>query len=146
MKTLALTLITTLTAAAAAFTGNRWAYRRFGHRAAVTVVPAYEECLKFLAAALVPAVPILYVHALFGLVELAYDWWRSEPEARFIGLFSFAVHGLVGSFALLALDGGLGWLGAFAIAVAVHGALNVIVLYVVLPALGAGVPATSGKR
>lgn len=146
MKTFALLLMATLAAAAAAFAGNRWTYRRFGTGAAITAVPLWEESLKFLVALLLPTVTLLFVHGLFGLVELAYDWWRVEPEARFLGLLSFAVHGLVGSFALLALDGGLGWGGAYAIAVAAHAALNVTVLYVVLPALGAGAAATSGKR
>lgn len=146
MKTLALLGIASLVAAALAFLGNRWVLSRLGPGGVALAVPWWEEACKFGAAALVPAVPILYVHLLFGALELAYDWRCGEPETRFLGLLSLSVHGLVGSVALLTLDGGLSWPAAYLAAGVTHTLCNLAVLFLVLPALGADIPASSGKR
>ncbi|MDF2626784.1 MAG: hypothetical protein K0R39_615 [Symbiobacteriaceae bacterium] len=139
--TLLLLFAVSLGAAAAAYLGNRALYRARGARAALTVVPWWEEALKLAAAAAVPGVPMLFVHVLFGALEFAYDLRRGENDALFLGLLTFAGHGLAGGVAMLAADGlgGLWW--AYLAAGLTHTLYMAGVLYLVLPTLGAGMNA-----
>ena len=77
-------------AAGAAYLGNRLLFRLAGRQAAVAAVPWWEEACKFAATLLVPGVPMLFVHVLFGSVEFGYDWWRSANHGLFLGVMSLA--------------------------------------------------------
>lgn len=133
-------------AACAAYLGNRLLFRLAGRQAAVVAVPWWEEACKFAAAYLVPGIPLLYVHVLFGAVELGYNWRISQSNGLFLGLMSLACHGLVGGVAMLVLGGtGNGW-WAYLIAGLTHTLYNLSVLYMVLPTLGADPAAGAQKR
>ncbi|HWI51268.1 MAG TPA: hypothetical protein VNT01_03925 [Symbiobacteriaceae bacterium] len=134
-------IMVSLAAAIAAYLGNRLLFRTLGARAAVTLVPWWEEAAKLAAAAAVPSFPMLYVHVIFGALEFAYDIWRGRNDAFFLGLLTFAGHGLFGSVAMLTADSmGARW-WAYAAAGLMHMLYNAAVIYVVLPTLGAGIHA-----
>jgi hypothetical protein len=128
-------------AAAAAYLGNRTLYRSLNARSALTLVPWWEEGTKLMATAAVPGVPMLFVHLLFGAIEFAYDLRRGENDAFFLGLLTFAGHGLSGSVAMLAADTLGGWWWAYLAAGLTHTLYMVGVVCAVLPALGAGMNA-----
>jgi hypothetical protein len=136
-----LLLLTCFGAALAAYAGNRALYRRLGPRAAISVVPWWEEGVKLIAAALTPGVPMLFVHMGFGALELAYDLRKGENDALFLGVLTFAGHGLFGGVAMLAADslGGLWW--AYLAAGLTHMVYMAGVVHYVLPTLGAGIHA-----
>jgi hypothetical protein len=145
MTTIALFALA-LGAALAAYAGNRMFYRGLGSLAAVTVVPWWEELCKLGAAALLPAVPMLFVHVVFGALECAYDIWRGRDDAVFLGVISFAGHGLCGGVAMLAYDsmGSLGW--AYLSGGLTHALYAAALVYAVLPTLGPRLPADPPRR
>lgn len=124
-----------------AYLGNRVFFRAWGARAAVAVVPWWEEALKLGVALAVPQVPMLFAHVVFGALEFAYDLWRGRNDALFLGTLTFAGHGLAGGMAMLAAGSLGGVLWAYAAAVLTHMVYNAAVLRYVLPTLGAGVGA-----
>lgn len=136
-----LLLFTCLGAALLAYAGNHSLYRRLGPRTAMTAVPWWEEGVKLIAAALTPGVPMLFVHIGFGALELLYDLRTSKNDALFLGVLTFAGHGLAGGVAMLAADtlGGLWW--AYLAAGLTHTLYMAAVLHYVLPTLGAGMDA-----
>lgn len=136
-----LLLLTCFCAALAAYAGNRTLYRRLGPRTAIAAVPWWEEGVKLIAAALTPGVPMLFVHLGFGALELAYDLRKGENDALFLGVLTFAGHGLFGGVAMLAADslGGLWW--AYLAAGLTHTLYMAGVVHYVLPTLGAGMNA-----
>ena len=133
-------------AAGAAYLGNRLLFRLAGRQAAVAAVPWWEEACKFAATLLVPGVPMLFVHVLFGSVEFGYDWWRSANHGLFLGVMSLAGHGLFGGLAMLVYNGtgNLWW--AYLMAGLSHLLYNMAVLHMVLPTLGAGAATRLDKR
>ncbi|MFZ5822743.1 MAG: hypothetical protein ACOY94_00125 [Bacillota bacterium] len=129
-------ILAVLLAATAAFLGNRRLIFRKSRWALVAIVPFWEETCKAMAVWALPDRPVLAVHLLFGLLELAYSAWRGE---RFLGLVGLTIHGLVG--------GGAAWLvgygpqsyslGAVTLGAALlHMLLNLAVLGLVFPTLG----------
>jgi hypothetical protein len=124
-------------AAGTAYAGNRLAFEGLGGVAAVSVVPWWEEACKLAAWLLVPRVPMLYVHLLFGAAEFGHDCLSGREDAWFFALLTLSGHGLFGSLAMLAQQwsGSLWW--AYAAAGAAHTLYNLAVLYLVLPTLGA---------
>lgn len=141
MTKLVVLFLFSLGAAAAAYLGNRTLYRTLGPRAAVTLVPWWEEAAKLAAAAALPGTPMLFVHVVFGALECAYDLWRGRNDALFLGVLTFAGHGLFGSVAMLAADTLGTWWWAYAAAGLLHMSYNAAIVYLVLPTLGAGVHA-----
>lgn len=141
MTGILLLLGVSLGAALVAYLGNWTLYRTLGRRAAVTLVPWWEEAAKLAAAAAVAGTPMLYVHLVFGALEFAYDLWRGRNDAFFLGLLTFAGHGLFGSAAMLTYDTTGSWWGAYAAAGFLHMLYNAGILYYVLPTLGAGIQA-----
>ncbi|HYF93094.1 MAG TPA: hypothetical protein VD969_12725 [Symbiobacteriaceae bacterium] len=134
-------LFLSLCAAAAAYLGNRTLYRTLGGRAAVTLVPWWEEAAKLAAVATLPDTPMLFLHLLFGALEFAYDIWRGQNDAFFLGVLTFAGHGLFGSVAMLVADTFGSWWWAYIAAGLLHTGYNAAIVYLVLPTLGAGVHA-----
>lgn len=146
MREIALLLLTTLGAAVIAYLGNQRLFRATGKQAAFLTVPWWEEACKAVAIGLLPGVPVLTVHLLFGLLEFIYDWWRTETDGFFLGLLTLSGHGLFGGLAaLIYLQlGSLWW--AYVMAGLAHMLYNLAVVHLVLPTLGAGAYAGPEKR
>jgi hypothetical protein len=143
-------------AALAAYAGNRLAFGRMGQVAALTVVPWWEEACKLAAVVVLRRAPalsvralsafILPVHMVFGLIECGYDLWRIRNDGLFLGLLTLSGHGLFGGLtALVAMHSGSLWWACMAGGLA-HCLYNLAVLTLVLPTLGAGAYAGTGKR
>jgi hypothetical protein len=130
--------VAVLTAAIAAFLGNRGLFRMQDRWAVVTLVPWWEEVCKGLAVWALPGRPLLAIHLLFGLLEFGYSAWRGE---RFLGLVGLTVHGFVGAVSAWLLSGS-GFPGPFTLtgvvltAVILHMLINLAVLGAVFPTLG----------
>jgi hypothetical protein len=133
-------------AACAAYCGNRLLYSMIGRQAAVAAVPWWEEACKFAATYVAGGVPMLYVHVLFGALEFGYDLWRSRSNGLFLGVMSFAGHGLFGGLAMLVYNGSGNMLWAYLMAGLAHTVYNLGVLSMVLPSLGASPTGDLEKR
>lgn len=129
-------ILAALLAATAAFLGNRCFYALRNRWVLVTLVPLGEESCKGLAIWALPDRPVLAIHLLFGLLELAYSAWRGE---RFLGLVGLTIHGLVGGAAAWVAGNGPEPYSLIAVtlgAALLHMLLNLAVLGLVLPTLG----------
>lgn len=136
MKEIAVLLLTaTVGAALVSYLGNRKLFAFFGASAAVTVVPWWEEGCKAVAIVLLPGSTILYVHLVFGALELLYDVVRSRGAALYVGLLSLAVHGLTGGVSAFLWNGGSGLWWAYLASGATHTTVNLLLVSLVLPAL-----------
>lgn len=135
-----------LVAAAAAFLGNRWFFYLFGRAAAVFVVPWWEEACKALAALYLPGALPVALHVGFGMVEFIYTAWRSENDGAFLGLLALSGHGLFGGLYVLTAGQTGSWWTGYLVAGVSHTLFNFAVVRLVLPSLGAGAYAGSGKR
>lgn len=134
---MALLLLAVVGACGLAYLGNQAGLRLLGPVSVFTLTPWWEEACKMAVLLVLPGVVPLAVHALFGATEAIYTWRRSHDNGLFLGLMSFAGHGLFGGVFMLVAQG-LGSLGpAYVLASLVHMLYNVIVLHMVLPSLGA---------
>lgn len=102
------------------------------------LIPWWEEACKLTGALLLPAVPLMGFHLLFGLAELGYDLWCSRTEGFFLGLAMFAGHGLFGSLSALILAQGGRWWTVYVVAGLAHLAYNLLLVRLVLPTLRVG--------
>ena len=125
-------------AAVTAFVGNRSLFALLGRRAAWLAVPWLEEAVKFTAAGMLDGRPLLGISLLFGCAELLYDLLASRMDGLYLGMLSLCTHGVAGGVATLLFDVSGGWRRAFVAAGLVHMAVNLVVVRLVLPALGAG--------
>lgn len=135
-----------LVAALGAFVGNRLLFTLLGPRAAWLAVPWLEEAVKFVAASPLAGRPILTVSLFFGLAELLYDLVTARTDGLYLGLLSLCTHGVAGGVATLLLDATGHTQQALVAAGVVHMAINVVVVRLVLPALGAAGSRTHLER
>jgi len=124
-------------AALTALVGNRLLFALLGRRAAWLAVPWLEESVKFTAAGLLPGRPLLGISLWFGIAELLYDLLTTRTDGLYLGLLSLSTHGVAGGVATLLSGAGGEWRRAFLAAGLVHTVINLVVVRLVLPALGA---------
>jgi len=108
-----------LTAAALAWSFNRYLVAKGGDRAVIWLIPPLEEILKTGAAiGIGTAVPL--VHGVFGLLEAIHDYWASPRWGFWAGLSSIGSHYFFGWATLLSYRLWGSWLLAILLVSAAH--------------------------
>lgn len=115
-----------LLASLIAWMGNRVLDSRSGIRLVTILVPFWEEILKTGLAFSLGA-PIIWTHAVFGLVEAINDVLHS-PKGVAAGIFGWGGHMLFGYLTSLAYLAGGSPLGGLLTGVAAHMVWNLLVV------------------